>query len=132
LGLISVLAGIGLPVFSRSQTKNDLDTAVETWVESLRRAEILSQANDGDSTWGVHLAVGSVTVFKGASFAARDSNYDEIFSLSTAITVSGVTDVVMAKVSGYPNTTGSTTLTSNTNVVDTASILINSRGMVSW
>lgn len=132
ISLIAVVTGIGAPIFARSQTKNDLDTAVETWVESIRRAEILSQANDGDSTWGVHLETGSITIFKGSSFAARDTNYDEVFSLSPAISSTGVTDLVMSKMTGYPNTTGTTTMTSNTNVVDTATITVNSSGMVQW
>lgn len=132
IAMIAILAGIGAPIFVRSQTKNDLDTAVEILVESLRRAEVLSQANDGDTTWGVNFASGAITLFKGSSFAGRDSSYDEVFSLSSAISGSGLTEVVMAKLTGYPNTTGTTTLTSNTNVSDSATITINSRGMVTY
>lgn len=131
VGLIAVLTGIGAPIFARAQTKNDLDMTVAIWVNSLRRAQVLAQANLGDSQWGVKAQSGLITVFKGASFAARDVTYDEDFALPTTISFSGVIEVVMSKLSGYPNTTGTTTIGSNV-ISDTAAIIINSRGTLSY
>lgn len=132
MAMIAVLAGIGVPIVVRAQTKNDLDTAVSVWVSTLRRAEVLAQAVDGDSQWGGKIQNGSVVLFKGTSYATRDTNFDEVFSLPTTITVSGVSEIVMDKLSGYPTATGTTTLTSSVATGDNASVIISSKGVVSW
>lgn len=131
IALMAVLVGIGAPIYARSQTKNDLDTSVQIWVESLRRAAILSAGVEGDSTWGASFTTGTITLFRGASFASRDSSYDELFAIPTTISASGLTEVVMSKLTGYPTTTGTTTIGSSA-VSDAAGVTINSKGMVSW
>ena len=131
VGMMAILAGIGAPIYARSQTKNDLDTSVQIWVESLRRATVLAAGVDGDSTWGVAFTSGAITVFRGASYAARDTNYDEVFPIPTTISASGLTEVVMTKLTGYPGTTGTTTVGSSA-LTDTAGVTINSKGMVSY
>ncbi len=71
VALITIIAGIGIPVYQTFQVKNDLDVAANTWVQTIRRAEALSQGVDGDTTWGVTIQGGNITLFKGASFALR-------------------------------------------------------------
>ena len=129
--IISVLVGIMAPATIRVQTKNDLDTAVAIWASSLRRASVLASASTGDSQWGVAAQSGSIRVFKGASFAARDAGFDEIFDVPTTISFSGTTEFVMDKLTGYPTATGTTTISSSvTN--DSSNVTINSKGTVSY
>ena len=85
VAVVAVLSGMSIPVYQTFQVKNDLDVAENTTVQSLKRAQILSQAADGDTTWGVNIQSGAITLFKGASFAARDSSYDEAFNMPTSI-----------------------------------------------
>ncbi len=130
IALITVVAGIGVPVYQSFQVKNDLDVAVNSWAQALIRAQALSRATDGDSTWGAGIQSGNLTLFKGTSFALRDTAYDEVFDIAGSITPSGLTEIVFAKFSGLPQSTGTTTLTSSTNEV--RAIAINSKGMVSY
>lgn len=132
VAIVGILTTISLPVLSRIQTKNDLDTAVSALVSSLRRAEILSRSVDGDTSWGVKAASGSVILFKGASFAARDTAYDEIFSVPTTITASGLTEIAINKFTGYPTATGSVTLVSSVAPADIATVTVNGKGMVEY
>lgn len=126
---IAILAGLSVPVWRTVQTKNDLDVATVTLAQTLRRAQVLSEAVDGDTSWGVKVQSGSITLFKGTSFAGRDTNFDEASDISTALSIAGVTEVVYAKFSGLPQTTGSTTLaTAN----DARSVTLNEKGMVSY
>lgn len=130
VAVIAVLAGISAPVFSRLSTKNDLDTAVVSLAQSWRRVQALSMANDGDTVWGVKVGAGSITVFKGTSFASRDTNYDETFTLPLTISVSGaVTEITFNKLTGTPSATGTVSLTS---FGDTTTLTINSKGTVSY
>jgi len=129
VALISVIAGFSLPVYRTLIKKNDLDITVNSIAVSLRRAQVLSQAVDGDTTWGVKVQSGSIVVFKGVSYAARDTSYDESFDLQTSISPGGTTEVVFAKLTGLPQSTGTTTLTSES---DTRTVSINAKGMVNY
>lgn len=129
IALISVLAGFSLPIYRTLIKKNDLDIAVNSIAASMRRAQILSQAVDGDISWGVKVQSGSIVVFKGASYTTRDTAYDESFDLQSSTSPSGTTEVVFAKLTGLPQSTGTTTLTSES---DTRTVSINAKGMVGY
>ncbi|PWB39144.1 MAG: hypothetical protein C3F02_00805 [Parcubacteria group bacterium] len=130
LAAIAIIAAISLPVLQSFQVRNDLDIAGVTAVQSLRRAQFLAQAGDNDASWGVVVQSGSITLFKGLSYAGRDATYDEFFAVPTSITPSGVGEVVFAKFSGLPQTTGAIIFTSNIN--ETRNIVINAKGMVDY
>lgn len=127
---IAIIAGISVPVFQSFQVRNDLDIATVEIAQSARRAQALSQAVDGDTSWGVKIQSRSLTVFKGASYAARDINFDEVFDTPTSITPSGLSEIVFVKFTGLPQTAGTITLTSDAN--ETRNITINQKGMVGY
>ena len=129
VAIISGLAGLSLPVYRTLIKKNDLDIAVNTAVSSLRRAQVLSQAVDGDTTWGLKMQNGSIVIFKGSSFATRDTNFDETFEVPTTISVSGTTEVVFTKFIGFPQTTGTINLATES---DAKSITINEKGTITY
>lgn len=130
LALIALLSGIAIPAYLRLQTRNDLDVATEGVALSLRRAMALSLSMDGDTDWGVRIATGDVTLFKGASYAARDSAYDEVTSMPSSISPSGLNEVVYRKFTGMPQTTGTVTLTSGNGEVQ--SLSINAYGTITY
>jgi len=129
IAIIAILAGMGLPVYQTFQVRNDLDLAVNATSQSLRRAQFLSQAVEGDSSWGVYIQPESMTIFRGNSYASRDVNYDEVFSLSGIITPSGVGEIIFDKLTGSPQNTGIITLSTPN---DSRTITINEKGMISW
>lgn len=131
VAIIGILTGLSVPVYRQLQLRNDVDVALNTAVQSLRRAQVLSQSVDGDVSWGLKVNSGSdITLFKGSSFALRDVSYDEVFELPSSITASGATEIVFTKFSGHPSTTGNMTLTSADN--DTRQLTINSKGMIEY
>lgn len=130
VAVLSILTGLSVPLFQQTQVQNDLDTSVLTLTQSLRRAQLLSQAVEGDATWGVSVQSGGITLFKGASYAARDPLLDESFSLAASLTPSGLSEVVYSKLDGLPLATGTVTLTSTAN--QTKSVTINAKGTLSY
>lgn len=130
LAAIALISGISIPVYQSFQARNDLDIAATTYAQTLRRAQALSQAVDGDIAWGIYVTSGSITLFRGTSYLSRDSNFDEVFEMSASIMPSGITEIIFTKFTGLPQTTGSVTLTSNTNEART--VIINQRGMVNY
>lgn len=130
ISVIMIIASMSAPVYQSFQVRNDLDIAAVTIAQSLRRAEVLATAVDGDISWGVKIQSGNISVFKGTSYVARDTTFDEVFDVPTSITPSGVSEIVFAKFTGLPQTTGIVTLTSNAN--ETRTITTNAKGMVNY
>lgn len=130
VAIISVLAGMSVPVYQSFQVRNDLDIVANSYVESLRRGIVLAQTGEGDSSWGVNVANGNVVLFKGLSYLLRDPIFDEVFEIPASITSSGISEVVFTKFTGLPNVNGTMILTSNTNEV--RNISINEKGMVDF
>ncbi len=130
IAIIAIIAGISIPVYQSFQTRNDLDIATVSIVQTLRRAQNLAQATDSDISWGVYISNGNITLFKGINYATRDIAFDEIFDVPTNIIPSGVSEIVFAKFTGLPQTIGTITLTSNTN--ESKNILINTKGMINF
>lgn len=127
---IALIAGIGIPFYQSFQNRNELDIAGATFGQSLRRAQVLSQAVDGDISWGVSALNGNIILFKGNSYSARDISFDEVFDLPPSITLSGTSEIVFTKFNGTPQTTGTLTLTSANN--ETRTITINAKGSISY
>jgi prepilin-type N-terminal cleavage/methylation domain-containing protein len=130
IAAMTIIAGISIPVYGAFQTRNDLDITTVEAAQTLRRAQVLSQAVDGDTSWGASVHSGGITLFKGASYATRDANFDEVFDVPASIVPSGVSEVVFTKFSGVPQTTGTITLTSSAN--ETRNVTVNQKGTVSY
>ena len=131
--LMGVLAGLALPIVPRWLQLNDVDVVANTVAQSLRRAQVQAQSGAGDTSWGVSVDASDndqIVLFQGASYAARDTAYDEVFELPATIAVSGVSEVVFAVLTGEPGATGTVTLTTNTNQVRT--VVVNAVGGISY
>jgi prepilin-type N-terminal cleavage/methylation domain-containing protein len=130
LTLLAIIGGMTIPMYRIFIVRNDLDSAATTLAQNLRRAQTLAWAGDGDMSWGVHLGVGSILLYKGTSFATRDTNFDENTSIPTTIAVSGINDILFTRITGIPNATGTFTLTSQTSEI--RNVTINEKGMVDY
>jgi len=132
VSLFAVLTGLSIPVYYSFQVRNDLVVASNNVSQSLKRAQLLSQAVAGDSNWGVHIVKGTLTIYKGPNYIGRDPAYDELFDLSNSVTPSltDVTDVNFAKMTGLPQNTGNIVLTSTSG--ESKTLIVNSQGMVSY
>jgi prepilin-type N-terminal cleavage/methylation domain-containing protein len=130
IAIVSVLGAMSVPIYQSLQTRNNLDIAATTLAQALRRTQVLSQAVDGDSNWGVVVQEGNITLFKGASFATRDLDFDEVFEVSPSITIAGISEFTFEKLTGKPQVSGSTTLTSSLN--ETRTVTINGEGTINY
>jgi prepilin-type N-terminal cleavage/methylation domain-containing protein len=131
--MIGMLSAFSYPVYNNLFIKNDYNIATTTVVQSLRRAQMLSQSTDGDLPWGVYLQSGSVTIFQGTSYVGvRDKSRDEVFSVSTAISFAdGDTEVVFNEFTGdLP--AAKTIRLKITSTGEFRDVMVNGKGMVSY
>jgi prepilin-type N-terminal cleavage/methylation domain-containing protein len=130
IACIAIISAISIPVYQSFQNRNDLNIAANAVAQSLRRAQILAQASEGDASFGVKIQLADVIIFRGSSFASRDIEFDESIAMSESITPSGLDEIVFSKFVGLPNNTG--TIILNSNINETKEITINEKGMVSY
>ncbi len=130
ISLLAIIGAMSIPMYRTFMVRNDLDIAVVSVVQNLRRAQALSRSGDGDTTWGVRVGVGSILVYKGASYILRDQMFDENTSIPTTIVPTGLIDVSFSKTVGIPSATGTFILTSQLN--ETRTITINEKGTVDY
>lgn len=130
IAILSLIAGASIPLYQAFQNRNELDATATAFAHNLRRARTLSQAIEGDSSWGVHIQTGTITVFKGNSYVTRDATFDETSTISSSLAISGAQEYVFSKLSGQPQPVGSLVLTSTNN--ETRTITINEKGMVNY
>lgn len=130
VAIFGVVASIGFSAYKISEYKNQLALAANTIAFDLRRAQLLSQAVDGDSSWGVAIKNQNVTIFKGASYAVRDVSADDTISLPGLVSVSGLGEIIFSKMNGLPQSVGTTTVSTSNG--DSKNIVINTKGMVSY
>jgi prepilin-type N-terminal cleavage/methylation domain-containing protein len=131
IAIITLLVGMSLPLYASFVGRNDLDMTTQRVVSALRRAQEYTRGVRGDSQWGVAVQSGQAVLFKGATYATRDSSFDETTTIASSITPSGTGEIAFTKLSGTPSSTATFTLASSaTN--DTRTITVNAKGMVNY
>lgn len=130
VAVLSILVTATLPIAQRMQTAADLDAATSTLVQGIRRAQLLSQAMEQDSQWGVTFTQGAITLFRGNSFSGRDPLFDEVTAVSEAVVFSGLSEIIFTKLNGDVQQTGSITLTGPNN--ETRTLTINAKGTLEY
>ena len=130
MALIAALSAITIPIYQSFQVRNDLELAVNTAAQTLRRAQTLAQSVASDTLWGVFVGSSTITLFQGSSFSGRVTSSDEAFDLPSTILPSGLQEIVFSKFYGEPQETGTLTLTSSGN--DTRSVSIGIKGLVEY
>lgn len=126
----SIMVLVSVPVILPFYQRNELEVVSTQLTHSLRKANAFARTGAGDSSWGVRMEQGAVTFFKGTSYAARDTTRDETYVVPSWVQWTGMNEVVFAKMTGFPNVTGSVTLDANTNGLRT--LTINSKGVVAY
>ncbi len=130
ISMMGILAGIGLPVYQSFQNRNDVELATMIFVQGVRRAQVLARGVDGDANWGMYVTTGTVTLYSGASYAARTTTLDETYDISSGTMITGTNEFNFSKFTGLPAAGGTVVFTSPNN--ETRTITINAKGTVSY
>ena len=129
IGIIGLLATISTSVYSSFKTHENLQIATIGVVEAIRHAQANSQTGKGVSSWGVNMLSNSAVIFKGSSYASRDTSADQSFDFPGGVTASGLLEIVFSKVTGSTSNTGTITLTNSSG---SKNISINEKGTLTY
>lgn len=115
LGILSAVSALSIPAYREYQIRSDLDKTAQQVTQGLARAKLLAGSGERDSAWGFYVPAG--VLYKGDSYAGRDSSLDEVYPMPSTIKVTGLLDVSYAKVTAMPSDTGTIILQSLDNNV---------------
>jgi len=111
--VVAILAIVGffsIPFVQTFQISSDLNSVADQLTQAMRRVQLQSRAGQNSDDWGVSLDEGSkeYTIFKGTSYASRDSTLDEVIRYPTRFSVTNDfgNEVVFFKYSGTPTASG--------------------------
>jgi prepilin-type N-terminal cleavage/methylation domain-containing protein len=124
---LTLLSAATLTTYRFLQNRQ-LETVSNNLVSYLRTAEARALQSEGNSSHGVSLTSGKLTLFQGASYSARTAAYDVVWIFPSYITYSGISEVVFAKQTGTPSVSGTVTVT---NGIKSNVVTIYSTGAIS-
>ncbi|MFA5644654.1 MAG: type II secretion system protein [Patescibacteria group bacterium] len=130
VALIVITSAITAPIYFSAKSGDDLDNSADVLASSIRRAQILSMAVEGDSSWGVKIENDNIIIFRGDDYSLRDSNWDESVKINKNIVFSGLDEIVFHKFYGRPVVEGDIYLKINDG--RTSTVNINSWGTVNY
>lgn len=133
VAVIGVIAIASVPTYVNFQRKYQVNAAARDALHLLRVAQSNAMASRGHDEYGVNITTGdggSVEVFKGTTYATRDTSFEgELIAFPNSVNVSDTVtdpDVVFLRVEGSTTDTGVMTITNGT---DTHTITIYATGL---
>lgn len=123
--IFAVLLGISLPLTIRFYQTYQISTLSENALNMIRSAQ--EKARSGLGAHGIHAEPGSITLYRGASYALRDAAFDEREAIPSSITFTGTLDFQFMPPLGRPVSAG-TIIIENVHLSDTISV--NVQGLV--
>lgn len=141
LSIVSIVAAILIANFAFFQKRTELDNGTQEFVGILKSAQNKTVASDSGSQYGVYVnplaSPNQYTLFKGASYASRDTSYDRNYFLPNnvefyAISLGGGSEVVFNKLTGATGQPGSVSLRDKTDAAQNKTVYISNSGVIDF
>jgi Tfp pilus assembly protein FimT len=117
VGIVTALFLAAVPSFWNFLNTYQMDALANDLAQVLRLAQQKSMSGEADDVWSVHLVSGSggsFTLYRGSTYASRDTNYDEVHDLPSSLTLTYTVpdaDITFVKIEGTTTDTGDVTIT---------------------
>ena len=129
IAIIGILAGVSVGSYFYFKRGANFDLSAQQAANLIRRAQNKSVAIDNDDAWGINITNQQAIIFKGANFAGRTQSFDEKTALTEITTISGSSQFIFNKFTGFPVSPGSLTVGNGS----TSKIIqVNAKGFVSY
>lgn len=145
VGILAVVFGLALPFALNTKFTNELDTAAENLLTTLREAQSQSVAAEGDLPYGVYFDTTAnpaiYTLYRGTSYTDRDTSFNaggygttELPKSSTLLFSAGWTsqDITFERLTGelFPNGTADKTITLSIPDIGSKEIKVTANGLI--
>lgn len=134
LGVMAIISGIIFTMFVSFRKNQALSLDVQTITSVLRQARNQTIASKNSSSYGVHFATSTITLFTGDSYVQNNAS-NQVYSINSVdaiVTISlygGGSDVVFRRLTGETSQSGSVTV-SSVSTSQTKTVTIYGTGLV--
>lgn len=129
VALVSIISIMSPIFYSRFILQNAVFNTADQLSGSLRKAQLYSMMSKQGSAWSVNYSSNAITLYKGTTFSGHDTSFDEKFDVNSNVSVSGITDISFARITGISQPSTSTINISSNN--NSKTITVNSQGVAS-
>lgn len=127
--LLSIVFTITVPIGISYLARNNLVTARESVISSIREAQSNAVNMKSDSNWGVNTTNNSIIVYRGATYATRVTAEDLLVRLPSGVSITASQDINFTKFTGETPTARSLTISTNNG---SSVVTINANGLVGY
>lgn len=124
VSIVGVGAFVGIDFYQGSSLESERADLVTV----LRKARSRALSNINETAHGVYLGGGQYMIFQGSSYAARNSQFDQIVKKPSGVSLSGLNEAVFYPLRGDTSASGTIILTNAAG--KTESIEINYEGRI--
>ncbi len=129
ISIVLIIGTFSVIFFSRFLTQNAVANTQDQLIGQLRKAQIYAMTGKQNSAWSINYNSNTITLYIGTTFPGHNTAFDEKFTVNSNISVTGITDVNFARMTGLPTpTTSAIAITNGTNI---KTININTQGVIS-
>lgn len=129
LAIFGILFLIVGTISSNTLPKSQLIIESDYIEQTLRKAQARTVNQHADSVWGVYLTASTVTLFAGTTYAGRDASFDEVHTLPSGVSLSGLSEVNFEYRTGQTVDTGTISMTSSA-TGETAVLTVSASGAI--
>jgi prepilin-type N-terminal cleavage/methylation domain-containing protein len=121
--IIASLGAMAIPMSSSFLLKSYLRNKTNELVSSLQTARLNTLIGKEDSQWGVYINSSQIIMFKGSSYSAPGTSFDQEYEIPNSLLVSPApTEVVFTKLTGDVESTANISLSVDTGESKTVSV----------
>lgn len=129
IAIIIIISTFSVAWYGRFLTQNAVQDTVDRLVGNFRKAQIYAMTSKWGDRWGVNVSGGNMTLYRGSSYATRNTAFDEVFTINSTLTVSGMSDLNFMRITGTPSATPAITIADQSN--NSKTVTMNSQGVAS-
>ncbi|MEK7546799.1 MAG: type II secretion system protein [Patescibacteria group bacterium] len=130
IGLMGILFSLGLIFSMDFYRQKILGAERETIAAVLKRARNEAQNNVNQSNHGVYFGLSlSYVIFQGNTYASRNNAYDEIFSRTGGMNLTGPDELTFSSLDAGSSVSGTISVSNGIKSLD---IGVNSEGRIDW
>ncbi len=127
MSIIAVIGSVSVTSYNGSRQAGAAKRSASVYADALKEATTKARTMEFDTAWGVRILANQIVVFSGNTYASRITARDRSFDTGTLATASGPTEIVFAKFTAVPSTTGTTTFS---NTFASSSVYVLSSGVI--
>lgn len=127
ISIVAIIFIVAIPMSITFLKSQNLNTTTNNVLSTLRQAQTQAMFQKNDSSFGVKFLDDSYILFQGSSYVTRVTSEDILISTPFTVSISGINEIVFAKRTGIPNTTGALLIMAGT---INRSVYINQQGTI--